>query len=246
MRKLQLALLALLLAPIEAHAQGACPYIAYRAVLTAEEWNACFSAKQNALGFTPINKAGDTMLGPLVTAPSTSGAAGLNVPPGTAPSSPANGDVWETASGVFVRYGGQTYQLQAQGTSAAVNGQPSNPTGTASGTGVMMGLGSTCKLTPATSGRIHVTWSGYFTNATTSGITAYQGTGTAPTNGASLVGTPESPLITLGGSGAGQSFSITYLVTGQAIGTALWADLALKSGSGTSSILSLTCAIFEF
>jgi hypothetical protein len=44
-------------------------------------------------------------------APSTNAYAGLNLPPGTAPTTPSNGDVWTTASGFFVRVGGTTYNI---------------------------------------------------------------------------------------------------------------------------------------
>lgn len=39
----------------------------------------------------------------------TASATSLNLPHGTAPSSPANGDVWTTSSGLFVRINGVTY-----------------------------------------------------------------------------------------------------------------------------------------
>lgn len=48
-----------------------------------------------------VDIGGDTMTGPLITAASTSGAAGLNIPAGTAPSSPNVGDVWQTAAGLL-------------------------------------------------------------------------------------------------------------------------------------------------
>ena len=91
-----------------AQAQSACPYIAYGAVLTAAQWNACFSAKQDALGFVPVNKAGDVMLGKLTMLTSTVTTAGINLPQGSAPTSPVNGDVWTTLSGIFVRINGLT------------------------------------------------------------------------------------------------------------------------------------------
>jgi len=46
-----LALAALSIEPV--HAQSNCSYIAYNAILTAGQWNLCFSGKQDALGFTP-------------------------------------------------------------------------------------------------------------------------------------------------------------------------------------------------
>lgn len=51
----------------------------------------------------------------LFSAASTTAAAGLNVAPGTAPTSPNNGDVWATTSTFDVRVGGTTYNLLAGG-----------------------------------------------------------------------------------------------------------------------------------
>lgn len=42
------------------------------------------------------------------TVASTTSAAGLNVPPGTAPTSPVNGDIWTTTLGLFARIAGAT------------------------------------------------------------------------------------------------------------------------------------------
>lgn len=55
-----------------------------------------------------VNTTGDTMTGKLTTAASASGAAGLTLPHGTAPSTPVNGDLWTTTSGLFARINGAT------------------------------------------------------------------------------------------------------------------------------------------
>lgn len=47
------------------------------------------------------------------TAASATGGAGLNIAPGTAPSSPTNGDIWLTSGGIFARVNGATQQLDA-------------------------------------------------------------------------------------------------------------------------------------
>src|SRR5258708_3889426 len=86
-----------------AFAQSGCAAIAPGAILTAGQWNACFAAKQNNLGYTPLNSAGGTMTGALLTAPSTTTTTGLNTPPGVAPTTPNNGDIWITGSGAFVQ-----------------------------------------------------------------------------------------------------------------------------------------------
>ena len=57
-----------------------------------------------------VQKTGDTLTGPLITAASIAGAAGFNVPHGTAPTAPANGDVWSTTTGLFFRIAGVTKQ----------------------------------------------------------------------------------------------------------------------------------------
>lgn len=52
---------------------------------------------------------------------SMSGAASLNLPEGTAPASPADGDVWTTSAGMFVRIAGVTIgPLGTGGGSASV------------------------------------------------------------------------------------------------------------------------------
>lgn len=55
-----------------------------------------------------VLKAGDTMTGPLITTASITGAAGLNIPHGTAPSAPNNGDVWTTTTNISYRINGVT------------------------------------------------------------------------------------------------------------------------------------------
>ena len=49
-----------------------------------------------------------TFPGKATTVASASGGAGFNLPQGAAPSAPANGDLWTTSSGLFVRIAGST------------------------------------------------------------------------------------------------------------------------------------------
>ena len=49
-----------------------------------------------------------TVGGKLTTVASASGAAGIVVPHGAAPSAPADGDIWTTTAGLFVRIDGVT------------------------------------------------------------------------------------------------------------------------------------------
>jgi hypothetical protein len=59
-----------------------------------------------------VSKAGKVVIADRTeTAASTTARAGLNIAPGTAPTSPTDGDVWTTGSGMFVQIGGSSYDL---------------------------------------------------------------------------------------------------------------------------------------
>lgn len=49
-----------------------------------------------------------TFGGKVITAASATGGAGLNLPHGTSPTSPTNGDVWTTTAGMYIRINGTT------------------------------------------------------------------------------------------------------------------------------------------
>ena len=82
-RKL-IAGMALLIAVSPALAQSS-PGLSHGQVPTAGQWNGYFAAKQDALGFRPLNRAGDTMLGPINMLPSTATGAGVSLAPGIDP-----------------------------------------------------------------------------------------------------------------------------------------------------------------
>ena len=84
------------------------PALYYGFVPTPAQWNGYFIAKQDTLAYTPVNRAGDTMTGKLNTLTPSTSTAGLNLPPGVAPTSPVNGDVWTTSAGMFVQINGST------------------------------------------------------------------------------------------------------------------------------------------
>jgi hypothetical protein len=96
-----------LIFPALAFAQSS-PGLVTRQVPTAAQWNSYFAAKQDALGYVPLNTAGGQMLGPLALAPSTSISSSLNLPQGAAPGVPNNGDIWMTTSGMFIHFNGST------------------------------------------------------------------------------------------------------------------------------------------
>jgi hypothetical protein len=66
------------------------------------------AASAATAGTDYISPAGGTFTGEIITAASASGGAGFNLPPGLAPTSPANGDMWSTSAGLYVRIAGTT------------------------------------------------------------------------------------------------------------------------------------------
>lgn len=136
------------------------------------------------------------------------------------------------------------------GIGAESSGSPSNPSGTTSTTGVMMGLNQL--ITPLITGKVMVIISGCMKNTTNTDGTQTQiryGTGTAPTNGASLTGTTAGGLVHYDNP-AGLTIhvpvTVQAIVSGLTIGTPYWFDLSLASiTGGTSNIESLSVSIIE-
>jgi hypothetical protein len=136
-------------------------------------------------------------------------------------------------------------------TSAVLQASPTPPTGTTAAGGVMMGLGSTCKITPVISSRIYILFNGSMTNSTSSSQTNTQvafGTGTAPTNGASLTGTTvgvvQNAFMNTGT--AKYTFSNGGIITGLTPGTAYWFDEQVGApAGGTASLTVVACTAYE-
>lgn len=110
MKRLPLAAVLLLGLISAALAQSAPhdPAMTYGIVPTVGQWNNWFEQKQDSLGYTPVNRGGDTMQGKLNTLAPTSSGAGFNLSPGSSPASPADGDLWTTNDGLYVRIDGKT------------------------------------------------------------------------------------------------------------------------------------------
>lgn len=106
-KKITAALFVLMCLSEAVHAQSTPGF--YRGfVPTAAQWNSYFALKQDVLGYIPLSTLGGTMQGRLTTFASAAAGAGFNVPHGTAPSSPVNGDVWTTTAGMFAQINGST------------------------------------------------------------------------------------------------------------------------------------------
>lgn len=133
---------------------------------------------------------------------------------------------------------------------APVFATPADPTGTASSTGVMMGLAQS--ITPRGTGRVLaiVTGSMANDNAVFSGAVAgiRYGTGAAPANGAALTGTlvGGSPAVDSTVSMQRDAFAAHAVVTGLVPGTPYWFDLAIaRVTGGTASASRLTFTLIE-
>ncbi len=101
-----------------ANAQSA-PNFRSGMVPTAAQWNSYFAAKQDVLGYTPCNSAGCTMTGRLNAFGSTAAQAGFNIGVGVAPTSPLNGDMWATFSGIYVYLNGAVIGPLTEGASGS-------------------------------------------------------------------------------------------------------------------------------
>lgn len=115
------AALIYLMGAFSAFAQST-PNWSYGYVPTPAEWNLWFSKKMDYNGVSPCLTTGCTFSGLIQTNPSSSNSAGLNISPGSAPSAPNNGDLWVTASGIFVQINGVTVQLSGGGATIGVGG----------------------------------------------------------------------------------------------------------------------------
>src|SRR6185295_1321536 len=122
---------------------------------------------------------------------------------------------------------------------------PTGTTGTA-----MMGLGSTCTLTPAYSTRIYLVFHGDCQNSSVAfvDVQARYGTGAAPANGAAATGTTLGGLIRYNPTTAANAvpFTVGGVITGLTPGTAYWFDICLAVTVGTGSAAHVTCSAFEF
>jgi hypothetical protein len=116
----------------------------------------------------------------------------------------------------------------------------------------MMGLGLAVAFTPGRSGTLLVQVEGQMQNSTSGdGAVAkiYYGTGTAPSNGASLTGTQKGkPAQVDAFSSASKKwpFGLTTVITGLTVGTAYWIDLGLAAiTGGTANLNNLEIVVTE-
>ena len=160
----------------------------------------------------------------------------------------------QAGASVIVGYDGTNFQLIATSFPAAFAGgsfAPSNPAATNNTSPKMMGLGSTCTITPTATGKVSFRVSGVMYSDTAGdgvGVTLRRGTGAAPANGdaasGTVIGGNPSAIIAVGSDAVG--FSIHGIVSGLAIGTAVWFDLAVNAiTAGSAQVAGLSCEAVE-
>lgn len=164
----------------------------------------------SAASTTYAAKAGATFTGLVTTVLSATTGAGFNLPHGAAPTTPVNGDVWTTTSGLFARINGGTQQYAPLGSTNTFTG-----TNTFSGATVSFG-------TSTAASTINV-GTGATLTATTKAINI-------GTNGVS----GSTTNITIGNSVSGATSTTTVAGTLNATGTSL--DLGNSTAAATYNI----------
>jgi hypothetical protein len=122
---------------------------------------------------------------------------------------------------------------------------PSDPAAITSATAKMCGLA--VAFTPKTT-RVRITIDGAMSNGAnnaSSSVDLRTGTGTAPINNAAATGTVAGAAVTYSSAGisAPLPFSLSRIVTGLTIGTAIWVDLSVLTASSTIQPKNLTVTV---
>jgi len=136
----------------------------------------------------------------------------------------------------------------------SVTRTPANQTAITSGTVVANGYGVIAsglgtRITPGTTGRLFVMWSGDMlagATALTSTLQCTYGTGSAPNN-AGAVGTLVGPMttwISLTGQ-LHENFALQTIVSGLTVGTDYWFDLSVKVSATSIQPLTVEFTAFE-
>jgi len=120
----------LVAADIAGKANSASPSLTGNVTITTNSTSPALFIEQSGTGniLTLHDQASDTTFvaidqnGKIATIASTTTNAGFNVPHGTAPTTPVNGDIWTTTSGLFMRQNGSTKQYVDLDGTQTING----------------------------------------------------------------------------------------------------------------------------
>ena len=143
-----------------------------------------------------------------------------------------------------------TRLTKVQAAGVHLNGQPAAPSATASTTAIMAGLAQT--FTPSSTGNILVVISGIAFNSLSGDggdIGLRYGSGAvSPVYGASSAGTALCRLLTYTGAAVNQKipFTVQGSVSGLAVGSPYWVDLAINADpAGSLTVNDLTVTVIE-
>lgn len=146
---------------------------------------------------------------------------------------------------------------QSSAVNASFNVDNLQPTPSTSGSSLMMGLGSSCKITPVRSSTVQITFSGGFRNdGVSSAISAAfmqlkYGTGSAPANADAETGTSFGSSVAMNNTSKTAQpdynpVSMTAVITSLAPGTAYWFDAAVAAGNSQNvGPFNMTCSGIE-
>lgn len=165
-----------------------------------------------------------TFTGRVVTSASTATRAGLNLPHGTAPSSPVNGDLWTTTTGLFARINGATEQY-AKLASPTFTGTVNSAAITS--TGVI--TGRSFALTAQTNTPTGTTYTWTLTSGNQLDITLTSSTGDVTITTASPTAGAYSFLSTTGHGTLARNLTVTqsgvtFIMTGKTSGNTITLD----------------------
>jgi hypothetical protein len=200
------------------YAPLASPALTGNVTITSNSTGAALFIEQSGTGniLTLHDQASDTNFvaidqnGKVSTIPSTTANAGFNVAHGVAPTTPVNGDIWTTTSGLFMRQNGSTKQYVDLDGTQTINGAK-----TFSGANQTLGNATAA-------GTINVG-----TGATISGATKTLNIGTAGVSGSTTN-------VTVGSSVAGAGVSVT--VNGSLTTTGVTQNIGNSTAASTISL----------
>jgi hypothetical protein len=227
----------LVAADIAGKAPLASPALTGNVTITSNSTGAALFIEQAGTGniLTLHDQASDTTFvaidqnGKVNTIPAVTASAGFNVPHGAAPTTPVNGDIWTTTSGLFMRQNGVTRQYVDLDGTQTINGtktfSASTQTlgsGTATGT-INVGSGATISGSTKT---VNIGTAGVAGSTTNIAIGSTTGTSTTTlqgiTNGVTAAVDTNSVALATTAYVVGQAGSATPLVNGTAaVGTSL-------------------------
>lgn len=166
---------------------------------------------------------------------------------GSAPTYAAGKVYYDTTLSKLIVGGASAYETILSGTATSYQATPSNPAGTTSTVGVMMGLAGS--ITPTRTGKLLIIIGGHALNTNGGDLAKMQiryGTGTAPSNGAALTGTAAGSQISAAQvTGSANAFSLNAIVSSLSISTAYWIDISLAASANTASVQNISISVVE-